>query len=111
MIPFLYIGLMSFSSSFIISYSVTTELLRRDFELSNIEPKNDSKVKFKPEIRFRTIPNRYTISENTLNELWYSRDDYETFKQKFLKFKTNAEMTGFKKKLKLSDVMMKRHQP
>jgi hypothetical protein len=97
MIPLLYVALMSFSSSFIIGYSVTTEILRREFELSNIQPKNNSKVKFKPEIRFRTIPNRYNISENSLNELWYSRDDYETFKKKFLKFKANAEIGGLKK--------------
>ena len=71
MIPLLYVALMSFSPSFIIGYSVTTELLRREFELSNIQPKNDSKVKFKPEIRFKTISNRYNISENSLNELWY----------------------------------------
>ena len=93
MVPLLYVALLSFSPSFLIGYSVTTELLRREFELSHIQPKNDSKVKFKPEIRFRTIPNRYNISENSLNELWYSRDDYETFKQKFLKFKANAEIT------------------
>ena len=97
MIPLLYVGLMSFSSSFIIGYSITIEILRREFELSNIQPKNNSKVKFKPEIRFRTIPNRYNISENSLNELWYSRNDYETFKKKFLEFKANAEMTGSKK--------------
>ena len=97
MIPFLYIGLMSFSSSFIISYSVTKEVLKIRFDLSTletiVESKNDSKVKFKKEIRFRTIPNRYNISENSLNELWYSRDDYEKFKQKFSEFKANAEMT------------------
>lgn len=97
MVPLLYVALISFSSSFIIGYSVTTELLRRDFEISNIQPKNNSKVKFKPEIRFRTIPNRYNISENSLNELWYSRNDYKKFKKKFLEFKANAEMTGLKK--------------
>ena len=48
-------------------------------------------------IIFRTIPNRYNISENSLNELWYSRDDYETFNKKFLKSKANAEIGGLKK--------------
>lgn len=97
MISLVYIGLTSFFSTFLVSHSVTTEILTRNFNISRIESKTDSKVKFKQEIRFKTIPNRDNIPENTLNELWYSRDDYKKFKKKFFEFKAKAEMSGVKK--------------
>tara|TARA_B100000700_G_C14784170_1_gene732749 strand:- start:543 stop:821 length:279 start_codon:yes stop_codon:yes gene_type:complete len=87
MLPLIYVGLISFISSFTISHSFTREYLRDNFEGELIEKKKDSKVKFNTNIRFKVIPPISNISTNTINKLWYKNEDYEEFKNNFLKLK------------------------
>ena len=87
MLPLIYVGFISFISSFTISHSFTREYLRDNFEGELIEKKTDSKVKFNTEIRFKTISPISNISSNTINKLWYKNEDYEEFKNDFLKLK------------------------
>ena len=87
MLPLIYVGFISFISSFTISHSFTREILRFNFEGELIEKKTDSKVKFNTEIRFKTISPISNISSNTINKLWYKNEDYEEFKNDFLKLK------------------------
>lgn len=87
MLPLIYVGFISFISSFTISHSFTREILRFNFEGELIEKKTDSKVKFNTEIRFKTISPISNISSNTINKLWYKNEDYEEFKNEYLKLK------------------------
>jgi len=87
MLPLIYVGLISFISSFTISHSFTREYLRDNFEGELIEKKTDSKVKFNTEVRFKIISPISNISYNTINQLWYNKKDYEEFKNEYLKLK------------------------
>jgi hypothetical protein len=87
MLPLIYVGLISFISSFTISHSFTREYLRDNFEGGFIENKTDSKVKFNTEVRFKAITPISNISSNTINKLWYKNEDYEEFKNEYLKLK------------------------
>ncbi len=87
MLPLIYVGVISLSSSICISHFITREILRNIFKSNIKEKKIDSKVKFKKEIRVRYIPSRKNISNGTLERLWYSQNDYNSFKNNFLKLK------------------------
>ena len=91
MIPIIYIGFFSFLSSFTISHSVTREYLRYTYEIEieNLKKnlKKDSKVKFNNEVKFKIITPISNISSNTLDKLWYKKEDYHKFKKEFLKLK------------------------
>ena len=87
MIPLIYIGIFSFLSSFTISHSITREYLRHTFDIKIQESKKDSKVKFNTKVRFKVITPISNISNNTLDKLWYKKEDYQEFKKEFLKFK------------------------
>jgi hypothetical protein len=87
MIPIIYIGIFSFFSSFTISHSVTREYLRYTFDIKIEESKKDSKVKFNNEVKFKIITPISNISSNTLDRLWYKKEDYHKFKKEFLKLK------------------------
>ena len=87
MLPLIYVGFISFISSFTISHTFTREILRFNFEGELIEKKTDSKVKFNTEIRFKTISPISNISSNTINKLWNKNEDYEEFKNEYLKLK------------------------
>ena len=96
MLPLLYVGIISFVSSFSISNFFTREILRhiyeKQIELSNnsfildnyLIPNIYSKVKFNYKIRVIYIPTRQNISSNSLNKLWYTKNDYDKFKKNFL---------------------------
>ena len=87
MLPLIYVGVISLSSSICISHFITREILRNIFKINIKKTKIDSKVKFKQEIRVRYIPSRKNISNDTLERLWYTQNDYNLFKNNFLKFK------------------------
>lgn len=87
MLPLLYLGFISFSSGFVVSYSTTREILRFSIEDKMIiekkkivDKKVDSKVKFKQNVQVRLIPTVKNISSNTINKLWYNKEDYKNFK-------------------------------
>ncbi len=88
MIPLLYVGIISFISSFSVSNIITREYLRVNYEYTH-EPINDtsnriSLVKFNTSIRVKTIPSIKDISSNTLSELWYNKEEYDVFKKDYI---------------------------
>lgn len=94
MLPLIYVGLITFISSFTLTHSITREILRFNFErkIEDSKPKIDdfkqnSKVKFKTDINVRYIPSRTNLSTTTLNKLWYTNKDYEIFKINYQKLK------------------------
>ena len=87
MIPLIYIGFSSFFLSFTISHSVTREYLRYTYEIKLKDLKKDSKVKFNNKVNFKIISPISNISSNTLEKLWYKKEDYQEFKNEFIKLK------------------------
>ena len=86
MIPLLYIGIISFSGSFLLSFSVTTEYLRMrtNFLLDQMSPKKKStSIKFNNVIRFKYIEPRDKLSSTTLSKLWYTKEDYQQFQEDY----------------------------
>jgi hypothetical protein len=88
MIPLLYVGIISFISSFTVSNIITREYLRVNYEYTH-EPFNDrskknSLVKFNTSIKVKTIPSIKDISSNTLSELWYNKEEYDVFKKDYI---------------------------
>ena len=86
MIPIVYVGIISFFSSFSISHVITREYVRYSYE-KEIYKENYTKkslVKFNKYVAFKEIPSIKEISSNSLNELWYSSQDYEIFKKEYL---------------------------
>ena len=68
------IGIIVFVSSFIISYSVTRECLRRQVR---------SLVKFSDNVTYISpIVNRFLNKD----ELWYNRNDFKRFKNDYIKY-------------------------
>ena len=89
MIFLIYMGVTSFTLSFTISNFVTREILRNRFESElyeekNLKSKSLSKVKFNTKIKVRYIPSRQILSPNTLSELWYNQNDFNTFKKSYM---------------------------
>ena len=91
MIPLIYLGFISFVSSFSISHFITKEYLRTNFVIQPVESKNDSKVKFNTEIKFRRINHKSSLSPNTVKKLWYTKKEYEKFKDDYEKLKGHYE--------------------
>ena len=91
MIPLIYLGFISFVSSFSISHFITKEYLRSNFVIQPAESKKNSKVKFNTEIKFRRINHNSCLSPNTINKLWYTKKDYEKFKDDYEKLKGHYE--------------------
>ncbi len=87
MIPLIYIGFISFMSSFTLSHFITNEYLRNSFEVESTESKKDSKVTFNKEIECRVIAHISNLSSNTIDQLWYSKKDYDKFKNNYITFK------------------------
>lgn len=87
MLPLIYVGILSFVSSFMISHSITIECLRYTIESKIEETKKDSKVKFNTEVRYKLITPISNISSDTLDKLWYKKEDYKKFKNDFIKLK------------------------
>ena len=102
MIPLVYVGVIAFGASFISAYSITRELLKFRFDidffkeplLSNII----SKVKFKKNITIKYIPNRYTLSPNTINKLWYNNKDYKEFVEEYKRIEEFKKRNQYQKK-------------
>jgi hypothetical protein len=86
MIPIVYVGIISFFSSFSISNVITREYLRYIYEqeIYKEDYTKKSLVKFNKYVAFKEIPSIKEISSNSLNELWYSSQDYEIFKKEYL---------------------------
>ena len=86
MIPILYLGIISFFSSFSISHVITREHLRYRYEqeLYKENYTKKSSVKFNKYVAFKEIPSIKEISSNSLSELWYSSQDYDFFKKEYL---------------------------
>jgi hypothetical protein len=86
MIPIVYVGIISFFSSFSISNVITREYLRYTYEkeIYKEDYTKKSLVKFNKYVAFKEIPSIKEISSNSLNELWYSSQDYEIFKKEYL---------------------------
>ena len=86
MIPILYLGIISFFSSFSISNVITREYLRYRYEqeLYKENYTKKSSVKFNKYVAFKEIPSIKEISSNSLSELWYSSQDYDFFKKEYL---------------------------
>ena len=86
MIPLVYIGIISFISSFSLGNVLTREYLRHEYEkqlYENISTKT-SLVKFNKCVTVKEIPSVKDISSNTLNELWYNVNDYDLFKKDYI---------------------------
>tara|TARA_B100000424_G_C22483804_1_gene282105 strand:- start:68 stop:337 length:270 start_codon:yes stop_codon:yes gene_type:complete len=86
MLPLIYIGYISFISSFTISHCITREYLRHTLESEIGNSKKNSKVKFNTEVRFKLITPVSNISSETLDKLWYKKEDYEKFKNDFKRY-------------------------
>lgn len=91
MLPLIYIGITSFTLSYVTSNFITREILRNRhyYEINQeiekkLQPKALSKVKFNQEIRVRYIPTRECLSSNTLSNLWYSKQDFINFKRNYI---------------------------
>jgi hypothetical protein len=86
MIAIVYVGIISFFSSFSISNVITREYLRYTYEkeIYKEDYTKKSLVKFNKYVAFKEIPSIKEISSNSLNELWYSSQDYEIFKKEYL---------------------------
>ena len=86
MIPLIYIGLLSFGTSFTLSFTTTYEYLRLRLE-TEINKLNESKtkIKFDKNVNVRLIESKRELSHNSLNKLWYNKNDYEKFKYDFVK--------------------------
>tara|TARA_B100001027_G_C16262035_1_gene329975 strand:+ start:2200 stop:2514 length:315 start_codon:yes stop_codon:yes gene_type:complete len=99
MLPFIYIGIISFLSSFTISHYTTREILKNNYESdikyesyikyeSDIKsPNSRSKVRFNNKVLVKYIPNRKSISISSINELWYTSKEYKYFIKFYLKNK------------------------
>ena len=87
MFPLIYIGFISFISCFTISHLITMEYLTNPFEIETMEPKKDSRVRFNTEIRFKASMPISSLSSHTIDQLWYNKNDYDKFKNDFIKFK------------------------
>ena len=85
MFPLLYIGITCFAGTFSVTHFVTREILKHKFESHLFHKKNKSKVKFKKKIEVEYVASRQNLSSRTLNNLWYSKKDYENFKTNYLK--------------------------
>ena len=83
MIPLVYVGVITFGASFISAYSITRELLKFHFDIEFYKETFISKVTFDKIIKVRYIPNRHTLSPNSINELWYNNKDYKKFVEEY----------------------------
>ena len=86
MIPLLYIGIISFSGSFLLSFSLTSEylIMRTNLLLDKMKPKKKStSIKFDNVIRFKYIEPRDNLSSTTLSKLWYSKEEYRQFQEDY----------------------------
>ena len=88
MIPLLYVGVISFISSFSISNFITREYLRNTYtyvhEVNNVISDKNSLVKFDRYITVKTIPSIKDISSNSISELWYNREEYDVVKKNYI---------------------------
>jgi hypothetical protein len=86
MIPIVYVGIISFFSSFSISHVITRECLRYSYEqqIYKEDYTKKSLVKFNKYVSFKEIPSIKEISSNSLTELWYNSQDYEKFKKEYM---------------------------
>ena len=91
MMPFILLGVSSFTLSFTISNFITREILRNGFENEiyaerelSLQKNTISKVKFNNEIRVRYIPTIDSLSPNTVSALWYNQNDFRIFKHNYL---------------------------
>tara|TARA_B100000902_G_C26465376_1_gene507494 strand:+ start:209 stop:487 length:279 start_codon:yes stop_codon:yes gene_type:complete len=89
MIPLIYIGLISLSSGFTISYSVIREILKSKYDLKIVNKKNDTLIKFNNEVKVHFIKSKANLSSKSLSELWYSNQDYIKFKNDYINSKKN----------------------
>ena len=81
MLPLLFVGIISFISSFSVSHFASREMLTYTYNKDICPSKTNSKVKFNYEILVRYIPTRESISSGTLTNLWYTKNDYDVFKK------------------------------
>ena len=86
MIPLVYIGIISFISSFSLANVLTREYLRHECEKQLYESisTKTSLVKFNKCVTVKEIPSVKDISSNTLSELWYNMKDYDLFKKDYI---------------------------
>jgi hypothetical protein len=89
MLPLLYVGIISFFTSFSITNVITREYLRSTYEnkLNKELYKKKSLVKFNKYIRVKKIPSLMDLSYNSFSELWYNKYDYELFNKEYILFK------------------------
>ena len=98
MIPLVYVGVIAFGASFISAYSITRELLKFHFDMDFYKETFLSKVKFKKDITIKYIPNRYTLSPNTINKLWYNNKDYKEFVEEYKRIEEFKKRNQYQKK-------------
>lgn len=92
MIPLIYIGLLSFGSSFTTTFICIKWKFKKYINEINIHKFNSTKMKFNnTKIKFhnmvevRFIESRKELSYNLLDKLWYNKNDYKKFKLDFVK--------------------------
>ena len=93
----LFYGLVSSISSFVISFNVTTEVLKcmhnqdivseinNEDEFNLFKFENRNKVKFNQNVNFIIIPSFRDLSSDNINELWYTDDEFNKFKIEIIK--------------------------
>ena len=89
--PILFCGFVSGLFSYLVSFTVTSEILRNNYynHLEGIRElrMNNSKVKFKNEVNVLLIPSFRSLSDENIKELWYQDEDFNRFKVEFIKNK------------------------
>ena len=89
--PILFCGFVSGLFSYLVSFTVTSEILRNNYynHLEGIRElrMNNSKVKFKNEVNVLLIPSFRSLSKQNIKELWYQDDDFNRFKVEFIETK------------------------
>ena len=89
--PILFCGFISGLFSYLVSFTVTSEILRNNYynHLEGIRElrMNNSKVKFKNEVNVLLIPSFRSLSKQNIKELWYQDEDFNRFKVEFIENK------------------------
>lgn len=89
-LPVVFIGFLSGCFSYLVSFSLTTEILRyRHYQnvepISRVSTKSDSKVKFNRNVNVILIPSYRSLSKKNIKELWYQDEEYNKFRIELVK--------------------------
>lgn len=96
-----FYGLVSGISSFVVSFNLTTEVLRyrqnqhtiNELQYVNqvnlLKMKSKQKVKFNEKVNCIIIPSFRELSSDNINELWYTDQEFNKFRIEIIKSRMN----------------------